>query len=70
MKEELTARLEAKIEVEIKPNKEKCEVIQSTLVSQIDVHQARTGNSRRNNSPYGRLSGKDGSQCECPAKRG
>jgi hypothetical protein len=42
MKEELTARLGAKIEVEIKTNKEKCEIIQSTLVSQINVHQART----------------------------
>jgi hypothetical protein len=42
MKEELIRRLEAKIEAEIKTNNEKCEVIQRTLISWMDVHQART----------------------------
>jgi hypothetical protein len=41
MKEELTARLEAKIKAEIKTNNEKFEVLWSTLVSWIDIHQAR-----------------------------
>jgi DNA-binding transcriptional regulator YbjK len=42
MKEELMARLEAKIEAEIKASNEKFEVIQSTLISLMDIHQART----------------------------
>lgn len=40
MKEELTAKLEAKIEDEIKTNNEKFEVLQSTLISQMDIYQA------------------------------
>jgi hypothetical protein len=42
MREDLMARLEAKIEAEMKTSNEKFEVIQSILVSQIDIHQART----------------------------
>jgi hypothetical protein len=42
MKEELTARLKAKIKAQIKTNNAKFEVIQSTLVSRINIHQART----------------------------
>jgi hypothetical protein len=41
MKEELRARLEANIEAEIKTNNVKFAVIQSTLVSGMDIHQAR-----------------------------
>jgi hypothetical protein len=66
MKEELTARMEAKIEAEIKSNNDKFKKLQSTLASWIDIHQ---GHSRRNNSQDGCPSGKDGSQCECLAKR-
>jgi hypothetical protein len=36
------ARPEAKIKAEIKTNNEKFEVLQSTLVSRIAIHQART----------------------------
>jgi hypothetical protein len=39
---ELTAKPDAKIEAEIKTNNEKFEPIQSTLTSQMDIHQART----------------------------
>jgi hypothetical protein len=39
-KEELTARLEAKIEVELRTTIEKFEVLRSTLVSWTDIHQA------------------------------
>jgi hypothetical protein len=42
MKEELTASLEVKIEAEIKTNNEKSEVIQSTFISRMDIHHART----------------------------
>jgi hypothetical protein len=42
VKEELTARPEAKFEAEIKANNKKFEVLQGTLVSRIDIHQART----------------------------
>jgi hypothetical protein len=42
MKEELVARLEAMIEAEIKTNNDKFEVLWSTLVSRMDIHQART----------------------------
>jgi hypothetical protein len=41
MKEELMARVEAKIEAEVKTNNEKFEVIQSTLISHMDIHYAR-----------------------------
>jgi hypothetical protein len=36
--EEMTGRLEAKIE----DNNKKFEVLQDTLISQVDIHQART----------------------------
>jgi hypothetical protein len=39
---ELTARLVAMIEAEINSNNEKSEVIQNTLTSRMDTHQART----------------------------
>jgi chaperonin cofactor prefoldin len=49
MKEEMTARLEGmiqnnqeKMEAVIVANNEKFEVFQTTLVSQTDIHQART----------------------------
>jgi chaperonin cofactor prefoldin len=42
MKEELMARLEAKIEAEIKTNNEKFEIIHSTLVSLVNIHLDRT----------------------------
>jgi hypothetical protein len=38
MKEELMARLEAKIEAEINTNSDKFEVLQSTVVSWMDIH--------------------------------
>jgi hypothetical protein len=54
-------------EAEIKTNKEKFRELQSTLISWMDIHQ---GHSRKNNSQDGCPSGKNGSQCECLAKRG
>jgi DNA replicative helicase MCM subunit Mcm2 (Cdc46/Mcm family) len=42
MKEELKARPEAEIQAEIKTNNDKFEVNQSTLVSRLDIYQART----------------------------
>jgi hypothetical protein len=42
IKEELTARLEAKNKAEIKTNNEKFEVLRSSLIFQMDIHhQAR-----------------------------
>jgi hypothetical protein len=41
-KEELMARLEAKIKAEINTNNEKFEVLRSTVVSWMDIHEART----------------------------
>jgi hypothetical protein len=41
-KEELMARLEAKIEAEIKTNNEKFEILRSTLISRVHIHQPRT----------------------------
>jgi hypothetical protein len=41
MKEEFMARLEANIEAEIKTSNEKFEVIQSTLISCMDIHHTR-----------------------------
>jgi hypothetical protein len=42
MKEQLTARLEAKIEAEMKSNNGNFDLIRSTLVSRMYIHQART----------------------------
>jgi hypothetical protein len=36
------ARLEAKIDTEIKTSNDKFEIIRSTLVSQMDIYEART----------------------------
>jgi hypothetical protein len=42
IKEELMESLEAKIEAKIQSNDEKFEVLRSTLVSRMDIHQAKT----------------------------
>jgi hypothetical protein len=39
-----------KMEAKIETNNEKCEALQGTLLSRMDIYQARTGHSRRNNS--------------------
>jgi hypothetical protein len=53
MKEELTARLEAKIEVELKTNNAKLEVIQSTCFLDGYLPSQDSGHSRRNNTQDG-----------------
>jgi hypothetical protein len=60
----LTARLETKIEAEVKTNNEKYSHVPDTYPSS----QVR-GHSRRNNSQDGHPSEKNGSQCECLAKK-
>jgi hypothetical protein len=65
MREEMTASMEARIDA----NNEKSEVPRSILISQMDIHKAKTESVQKKNKRQDRCpSGKDGSHYECLRK--